>query len=68
MKTKNNYIIRFNSRELAKDCFQYFPVKSTFSDGYTIIISGASVGEWEIYKEVIELLRLGKVNINIYDY
>ncbi len=68
MRPKNNYILRFDSRELAKSCFCYFPVKAVYSDGFIIIVSGASDAEWKIYEEIMKLLRLGKINISVSSY
>jgi len=68
MRPKNNNILRFDNRELAKSCFCYFPIKAVYSDGFTIIVSGASNAEWMIYQQVVRLLMEKKIKIAITSY
>lgn len=62
---KSSYTIRFDSRETAAANAVYFTVNASYGGGFVVTVSGVSETEWELYKQIIELLRQKKIHIEV---
>lgn len=66
---KPNYILRFDTHEIAEKNENMFPVKKSYEKGdFTIRLIKLTTNEWKLYKIIIEVIRQKKVYIDIQNW